>query len=60
MEKYFQEINITLFFKNKDIFEKSCAIVCLEKLSLQIQYRNSQFGKSIDWFQYSFLLKGVS
>ena len=27
---YFQEISITLFFKNKHIFEKTCAIACSE------------------------------
>ena len=46
MENFFQGININMFFKNKNIFEKNCAIVCLEKLSLQIQYRN----QSIDHF----------
>ena len=46
MKKYFQGISITLFFKNKRIFEKNCISSVQKKLSVQAQYRN----QSIDHF----------
>ena len=48
MEKYFQGINITLFYKNKHIFEKNFTIVCSEK---NFQYRlNVETSYLIDCF----------
>ena len=66
MAKYFQGINIFLFFKNKHIFEKTCTIICLEITFCKSSYHietTQLIALQISWpslICYDFLLKGVS